>query len=325
MSQVGDETMIHDRAAELSRANVMRLRGNFAQARTVCHTILTAYPDDVETYCLLAEICIDEGDLDTAAHWYDIAQDKDPGNNTIQVRAQMLRTRITDGNTRQISQQMQAMRVPVVQQSQTKAYAIAGGLGVVVIGTLLGLFLLKPKNQEPVSQSVNRPVKITRPTTPVNRQVSASLPSSPPITSPPANSEKTDPFDYALPPTEPEPGGIAEDEQALAFFEGKCADGSRLLSVQQQPSNKELNITFQADPKDDLPFLASRLAVDMFRNTTKAPKLNFRAILDRNVVFACEVSRQDYDEAKKSGLLDEANPDPDVLLKNIWVRKPDEN
>jgi len=325
MSQVDEPTMIHDRVAELARANILRMRGNYSQARQLCNVILNAYPEDVETYALLAEICTDEGDLDTAAHWYDLARDKDPGNNKIQVRAQMLHQRINDNNTRQVSQSMAAIQVPTVQKSQQRVWSVVAGLGVVVFGTLLGLYLLSPKKPNPASTPVTQPISIPRPSTPLKPNSPSTSESGPLAVNTPVT-EKQNPFDYALPSTPPEEGKIAEDEQALVFFTKHCADGDRILMVQQQPSNKELNVTFRVDPKDEMEYIAARIAVDILKNSTKAPKVNLRAVLDKSLYFAAEATRQDFDELKKNGRLDESNPDPEVLLINVWKKHPeDEN
>ncbi len=70
-----DNDTIH---ALLTRANLSRLRGNWADATDRCVTVLRAQPGNATAHSLLGDIYRDQGKLDDAIQWYRMAVDLRP-------------------------------------------------------------------------------------------------------------------------------------------------------------------------------------------------------------------------------------------------------
>lgn len=60
---------------DLARANLMRMRGEFKTAQEICLAILRRYPNNHTANMLLGDIAAEEGDLDQAAEWFELALD----------------------------------------------------------------------------------------------------------------------------------------------------------------------------------------------------------------------------------------------------------
>lgn len=62
----------------LAAANLLRLRGNFDEAEARCIDVLRADPNDVHAHSLLGDVYADQGRMDDARQWYQMALDLNP-------------------------------------------------------------------------------------------------------------------------------------------------------------------------------------------------------------------------------------------------------
>jgi tetratricopeptide (TPR) repeat protein len=57
----------------LARANLLRMRGRWQEAAGLCAEVLRLEPGNASAYSLLGDIHENQGNLDEAIHWYDLA------------------------------------------------------------------------------------------------------------------------------------------------------------------------------------------------------------------------------------------------------------
>lgn len=62
----------------LAAANLLRLRGQYEAAEARCVDVLRSDPDNVHAHSLLGDIYAEQGRIDDARQWYQIALDLDP-------------------------------------------------------------------------------------------------------------------------------------------------------------------------------------------------------------------------------------------------------
>lgn len=78
--------------ALLVSANLKKLRGDLDGAIQECIKALRVNPDSVEAHSLLGDIYRDQGNLEEAERWYQIALDLNPDSKIDQLRLDQLRT-----------------------------------------------------------------------------------------------------------------------------------------------------------------------------------------------------------------------------------------
>jgi len=68
---------------QLAAANLARIRKNWEEAIRLCLEALAADPDNADAHTLLGDIYHDQGRVEEAAVWYQMALDLDPGNASL--------------------------------------------------------------------------------------------------------------------------------------------------------------------------------------------------------------------------------------------------
>src|SRR5262245_37138560 len=64
----------------LARANLLRMRGRWGEAANLCLEVLRLEPRNASAHSLLGDIYENQGTLEAAIHWYDLALGLNPGS-----------------------------------------------------------------------------------------------------------------------------------------------------------------------------------------------------------------------------------------------------
>src|SRR5947209_13813277 len=64
----------------LARANLFRMRGQWAEAADLCVEVLRADPTNANAHSLLGDIYQDQGSAEEARHWYHLALELNPAS-----------------------------------------------------------------------------------------------------------------------------------------------------------------------------------------------------------------------------------------------------
>lgn len=65
---------------EIARANLLRMQGKWEEAVDTCIAILRRFPNNETAHALLGDIYADQGNLEEALRWYELAADLNPSN-----------------------------------------------------------------------------------------------------------------------------------------------------------------------------------------------------------------------------------------------------
>src|SRR5690606_26961020 len=63
---------------EIARANLLRLKGNLAEAETVCLAVLKRFPNNPAANGMMGDLCFEAGKLEDARQWYEMALELTP-------------------------------------------------------------------------------------------------------------------------------------------------------------------------------------------------------------------------------------------------------
>jgi hypothetical protein len=115
--------------AELARANLLRLRGDYLAAEAECLKLLRHYPNNASAHTLLGDICAEKGDLDQSLQWYELSLDLAP-DHAIQERAKSIKARIQE---RDQSAASRAVGIPA-ERDRSIRYAAWMLIAILVTG-----------------------------------------------------------------------------------------------------------------------------------------------------------------------------------------------
>lgn len=76
---------------EIARANLKRMKGEYAEAEQICLAVLKQFPNNLSAHLLLGDVAWDRGDARQAVQWYDMAVDLAP--ESASTRAKLDRAR----------------------------------------------------------------------------------------------------------------------------------------------------------------------------------------------------------------------------------------
>ncbi len=117
---------------QISRVNLLRMRGEFDDAMKLCDELLKYHPENVDVHILKGDVCFERGKLDDAWHWYRLASDMRPEDASIHRKLQTI-DQIRQDRAAHAGKDAEIRRMLSVSQR----WRIAGLVGVVLIALLL--------------------------------------------------------------------------------------------------------------------------------------------------------------------------------------------
>lgn len=269
---------------DLARANLQRMRGDFAAARETCLSILRRYPNNATTQGLLGDICREQGELGQAKEWYAMALDVRPDDENV-------RTRLRETETAMAAQE-EALRVKVAEVPRTGGRWFVAGLAVIAVGMAGGAYWLG---------------KNTKPTTAAQRPAPIPLGQAQPSTSAATEGPSTT-VEPALTAT-PE---LEAERQARAFLAGACQlSETRFLDVELDPRGNVWRVTLSALPTDDPTTLVLQVLNPGLDGDDAPSTMSVRLIRDGRLLYAADGTRQ-VRVARGTSLMAAAD------LQNVW-------
>lgn len=140
---------------DLARANLLRMRGDMKQANDVCLGILRRFPNNPTAHGLLGDIAADQGDLDQAATWYEMALDLNPDSSADKQKLDSVRERI---HLKESAAAAQQIGIPEKSPSMAPFFAI---VAVTVLAVAIGAYFMGKNMQTGTKPAtIDTPVKI---------------------------------------------------------------------------------------------------------------------------------------------------------------------
>ncbi|OWU64610.1 MAG: hypothetical protein CBB60_008950, partial [Armatimonadetes bacterium Cent15-Ar3] len=91
---------------EMSRINLLRIRGDISSAKTLCLATLKKYPASVDAHTMMGDLHAEQADLGPAAEWYALALDLDPNAPGVIVKLNRIRAALDISKQASVQQAM---------------------------------------------------------------------------------------------------------------------------------------------------------------------------------------------------------------------------
>ena len=313
---------------EMSRINLLRIRGDLSSAKTLCLATLKKYPASIDAHTMMGDLHAEQADLVPAAEWYALALDLDP--NAPGVQAKLNRIRAAQDISKQASVQKAMIdsgrRVSpwLITAVATSAIAIAA-VAYMVGGQKAPTSLpgTAPSTQKFKTESISAPRDFGGATTaPV-----ASNPVNPiPVVSN-ANPTSGRPAEFDSPSTTKSdpasPFTVAQDETLSAAIKERSKFSKNIISIQDDPRNHSMVITYSVAPDEHGRYTGAMVAVTALEYHSKAALVTLRGVRNGILTYMGDVTRDKVMEAQgdKGSLKDLADHSwIDAVLQNEYFR-----
>lgn len=264
----GGVTSIDDAtSAEVARANLLRMRGDYRGAEEACLKVLKQFPNHAASHTLLGDVSAAQGDWVQAASWYELALDIVPDSATDAEKLKYAKNRIGE------REQMSAAEHLGITDTPAKHYLYAGIAIVVVVALAVTGYSVFATREDPVSRepdpSINSPLALPDP-----RQASQQIP---------------------LTVDEPPAGKTAEEVEMLRLIRSKAEgpDKTRVLDVVFLPGEAKITLSY-ASKLEDNRGAAARLADVAFATLADVRAVMLRALGDGKQTFTAEAKRETW-------------------------------
>ncbi len=299
---------------ELAGANLARMRGDYQAATTQCLSLLHRKPDQMDAHTLLGDIYAEQGDIEQASQWYELALDLNAASVPDQLKLKATRARMKE---REAAATAQTLGLPSGQQ-RLRVY-IAGCV-VLIILISFAAYLVGQK-------SVNR----YQTASPEVLGKAAPLEANPSVTNVGPNPVETTASDTGTTPnavpgstgerTPPLPAasGVDEDRALLAQLSPRVPE-VRILSALVDPRSKQTTITFQLKPDDDERKMGAEIAKAALDQNLDTNVVVVRAVRNEHVVYLADVPRSKLIETQSSAWQQE-NPAADAWVGFVLTKE----
>ena len=283
---------------QLAKANLHRIRGEYAESKAVCLAILRRLPGNFSAHHLLGDIAAEQGESDQAIEWYELALDLQPDN--AQVREKL--KKLGESKANQEAAEAAAMLGVPRTKSKVRTFAIASTLFVIAVGALAFW-----AGKATTVGTYNRPILVGGAAEPkVESQPSTLVQTTPTVSKPAPAPEQDEPVTTTI--SSPKPN---VDQQTLNAVK-PLKEGQRVVDAQKDVRTGMVMLTCSGSKSEDLAEVAATLGIAALGALEDCPKVTIRFVLEGEVIYVCDLARTDLTEAGE-------NPEnPKTLLKNEW-------
>lgn len=284
-------------AADLARANLLRMRGDYKGAVDQCLSILKRAPEDGDAHTLVGDIYAEQGDLEQAAQWYELALDLNPKSSGDRTKLEQVRQRMRERETATAAEQL---GLPPDRPNPL----LLGGVALVILLALgIGSYLLGQRAEIARHSSVAR-------TIPVN------APPQGEAASPDADAGGQSAAPGTAPLTAPD-----EDRTLTQLISQRSTDGAHLISALQDPRTKVITLTYSVGAEEDERHIGAELARTALTQEPESLLVVLRAARNDRLVYAADVPKSRVSETDADAWK-QANPAADAwvnyVLTNEW-------
>lgn len=280
---------------ELARANLYRMRGHYREAADLCRSILKRQPGNATAHALLGDIHAEQNELETAAEWYELALELNPGSESEQLKLATVRKRIEDRQTAEAAHQLGIPRSP----SKARFMALALGAFVVLTGILA--FFAGQRNMAP--RRAAEPIE-----TPI---VLADAPTKPPVAPPDAT--RQEPVNSGL-----QTAATAEETAALSKLRQVPVLGVQVLDARIDPRDQTMALTAQLPANAEPKAFATQLANEALQAFQACAKVDVRVFSQDRLVLIATLARPQPAPAGATTGAPATQPPAQASLTNVW-------
>lgn len=224
---------------EIARANLLRMRGEHIEAEKICLAVLKRFPNNPTSHILMGDIHTEQGNLEQAKQWYEMAFEITPENTSLKKKLERVNESLERENRVVASA---GLEVNPPGKGLVTAYAIIGVVLIVLIGGAFWLGWLRANAGVDKRLQAVEPISINGTAPQAVPENDASVPEN----TPPQESAQT-----------PLSNGMTADESSLlsSVASQLGALGSRIVAITLDPRTGNALVTVNgregATPSDD--------------------------------------------------------------------------
>lgn len=219
---------------DLARANLLRMKADYRAAAEICLGILKRFPGNATAHTLLGDIYAEQGDLEQARQWYEMALEINPSSSQDRRKLEIVKDRIRQ---REAAQTAEQLGLPTSKPVALR-YAVATAVIIVVVGVgafFAGDWLRQRRATEIVVTT--EPIVLDTPEPPVEKAVTEPPP-------PPAPERQN-------PPEAPRQPVAAVDRELAQRIRDQAPEGFRLMGLTSDPRRQAVIVTIKVQPGED--------------------------------------------------------------------------
>lgn len=277
---------------ELSRINMLRVRGEFTAAKSALLVLLKQYPQSVDAHIMMGDVCSELREFPQAVEWYQLSADLDKNSTVAQTKLKRAQAAVG-----QVSPDL-ALK-PAIQPI---ALYLVAAIATVAIGSIA--FVAGNKNGKTPTNTI-----VEKITAPQNSQVQKS-----PVIQMGGNSRSgfENSGNAALPSSSDVMGGNSvaqfQDGGKLTLSQGTTiASGDRILqeqisartgfadkivSIEENPRDHTMTITYQVSKQDHGRYVGACIAVTALNYHLNANSVTLRGIRNGVLMYMADVPRE---------------------------------
>jgi hypothetical protein len=267
----GSDTEVY---RELAQTNLLRMRGEYKDAAQVCLSILKRYPHNVTAHALLGDIYAEQGDLEQAAEWYEMALDLSPQAEAERQKLDAIRAKITE---RQHAATDVQLEIPPAKPAKTGLMITLMAAGILIIGVAAYFMGSAFRDKQAKNGAIEDPIVVTTTGGGTTGETPLNV--------------KNDPG------AEVEPKST--DDAILDLLKKTGTEKARYSSVIEF-SPEALIVTVTATAEEEPHSIAVLTADDVFANLNKYTKVTTRIRVAGAVVLVADIDRAKLDEIKNA-------------------------
>ena len=333
-TQLMTSAVIDDRQllqSELSRINLMRIRGDVSSSKALCLSVLKRFPDSVDAHVMMGDLHSEQGDLGPAAEWYSLALDLDRHAPGVDVKLARVQAALD------ISNHASRSRTAIAAGNRMSPWlyvAIAAStIAVVSVGYFAGLGSPDKvtNNKAAIADRIESPK-------PAETKPIVSTPSTTTANStitPPGNNLGPTPAATQLPNapqetkstgTKENPMTVVEDQRLLDQVSNRSKYGKHVISIIADPREKSLILTFNVAQGEHGRYMGAILADIALEYDMKVSMVTIRGVRNGVLSYVADVPREkimavEEKEKKNVQEIENKNWIDDVLTNEYFKDK----
>ena len=282
--------------ADIARANLHRMRGDYKGAIDQCLSVLKRAPEDHDAHILIGDIYAEQGDLGQATQWYELALDLHPKDDATKSKLAAVKERQRQRDAASAAEQ-------IGLPSDKPSYGLyAGVLCVVFAAVAIGAFLLGQRQEA---------------TRPEMRTIAAVAPETGATGTEPGLTTPESPAALSLPD---------QDRQLVATLQSRMPPGTTVISALEDPRDRSLVATVGIRAEDSDRTVTAEVGRIALTNLPTAPRISVRVVKNGKLTYVGTVERDRMLIAETPEWRN-ANPSAEAyliqMLTHEWPPAPD--
>ena len=314
---------------EMSRINLLRIRGDLSSAKTLCLATLKKYPASVDAHTMMGDLHAEQADLEPAAEWYALALDLDPNAPGAQTKLNRIRAALD------ISKQAATQKAMIDSGRKVSPWLVTAVATSAVAIAAVAFMVGGQKSPSPVQPTATAAQKFTGESISAPRDFGGFTPSAPaqsPVNQIPAtegqNPSSARPAEFASSSGQKSEKGssasmVAQDETLLTAIKERTKFAKNIISIQDDPRNRSMVVTYSVAPDEHGRYTGAMVALTALEYHGKAALVTLRGVRNGILTYMGDVTREKVllAQGEKGSLSDLADRSwIDDVLENEYFR-----